>query len=150
MIVIGAATAATKGAGAPRQTVRIAGHISASGKGKNGKGGTVVVTGEDILLEGARITATGRAGGGKVLIGGDWGGGTPTASLGNASAKLEGFAIPTASTLSVDAASTINTSATAHGDGGKVVLWSDMQTTFAGTIFAQGGARSGDGGFVET
>jgi Subtilase family len=30
------------------------------------------------------------------------------------------------------------------------VLWSDNQTTFAGTILAKGGAKSGDGGFVET
>jgi hypothetical protein len=30
-----------------------------------------------------------------------------------------------------------------------VVLWSDSETTFAGTILARGGARSGDGGFVE-
>src|SRR5205807_785781 len=83
-------------------------------------------------------------GGGNILIGGDWGGGTPTASISNASAKLENFTVPTASTLRVDAASTINASATAQGDGGKVVLWSDMQTTFAGTIFAKGGTQSGD------
>ena len=30
------------------------------------------------------------------------------------------------------------------------MLWSDNQTTFAGTILAKGGAKSGDGGFVET
>ncbi|HLH99134.1 MAG TPA: S8 family serine peptidase, partial [Xanthobacteraceae bacterium] len=36
------------------------------------------------------------------------------------------------------------------GNGGKVVLWSNQQTTFAGTILAQGGALGGDGGFVET
>jgi len=30
-----------------------------------------------------------------------------------------------------------------------VILWSDSQTTFAGTIFARGGANGGDGGFVE-
>ena len=45
---------------------------------------------------------------------------------------------------------TINASATGRGDGGKVVLWSDNQTTFAGTILAKGGAQAGDGGFVET
>ena len=51
--------------------------------------------------------------------------------------------------MSVDAATTINASATGRGNGGKVVLWSDSQTTFAGTILAKGGAKSGDGGFVE-
>src|SRR5438132_1659411 len=34
-------------------------------------------------------------------------------------------------------------------NGGKVVLWSDSETTFAGTILARGGAKGGDGGFVE-
>ena len=52
--------------------------------------------------------------------------------------------------MSVDAKTTINASATGRGNGGKVVLWSDNQTTFAGTILAKGGAKGGDGGFVET
>ena len=30
------------------------------------------------------------------------------------------------------------------------MLWSDTQTTFAGTILARGGTQGGDGGFVET
>ena len=97
------------------------------------------------------VDASGRAGGGKVLIGGDWRGGNPNTSLvNNASAKLESFAIPTATTVSVDPATTIKASATERGNGGKVVLWSDSQTTFAGTILARGGAQGGDGGFVET
>src|SRR3979490_1920934 len=50
----------------------------------------------------------------------------------------------------MDAASVINASATGTGTGGKVILWSDQQTTFAGTILARGGALGGDGGFVET
>src|SRR4029453_13499334 len=95
--------------------------------------------------------ASGRTGGGKVLIGGDWAGGRPNRSVvNNPSALLESFAIPTATTVSVDAATTINASATGRGNGGKVVLWSDSETTFAGTILARGGARGGDGGFVET
>ena len=65
------------------------------------------------------------------------------------SAKLENFTIATATTVSVDARPTINASATGRGNGGKVVLWSDNQTTFAGTILAKGGAKGGDGGFVE-
>jgi hypothetical protein len=109
------------------------------------------VTGENIKLASARIDASGRKGGGKVLIGGDWSGGNPNTSLiSNPSAKLESFAIPTATTVSVDAATTINASARGRGNGGKVVLWSDSETTFAGTILARGGAKSGDGGFVET
>jgi hypothetical protein len=151
MIVLAAATGGSKPAGAPAQTIKISGTLSAAGKTKGTQGGTIVVSGEHIKLTNARVDASGRAGGGKVLIGGDWGGGKPNKSLvSNLSAKLESFAIPTATTVSVDAGTTINASATRRGNGGKVVLWSDSETTFAGTILAKGGAKSGDGGFVET
>ena len=150
MIVLSAATGASKPAGAPAQTVRISGTLAAAGKKKGTEGGTILVTGENIELASARIDASGRKGGGKALIGGDWGGGNPNTSLvKNSSAKLESFVIPTATTVSVDAATTINASARGRGNGGKVVLWSDSETTFAGTILARGGANSGDGGFVE-
>jgi filamentous hemagglutinin family protein len=151
MIVLSAATGASKPAGAATQTVKVSGTLAAAGKKKGTQGGTILVTGEDIKLASARLDASGRAGGGKVLIGGDWGGGNPNTSLvKNSSVKLESFVIPTATTVSVDAATTINASATGRGNGGKVVLWSDSETTFAGTIVARGGAKGGDGGFVET
>jgi filamentous hemagglutinin family protein len=150
MIVLAAGTGASKPAGAPTQTIKISGTLSAAGKKKGTQGGTILVSGEDIKLANARIDASGRAGGGKVLIGGDWRGGNPNTSLvTNPSAKLESFAIPTATMVSVDAATTINASATGRGNGGKVVLWSDSETTFAGTVLARGGAKAGDGGFVE-
>jgi filamentous hemagglutinin family protein len=151
MIVLGAATAADKPVGAPVQTVKLAGTISAAGKAKGTKGGTVVVTGEGVALTGATIDASGQTGGGKILIGGDTGGGKPgKAAAAIELAKLEAFVIPTATTLKVDAASVINASATGKGNGGKVVLWSNQQTTFAGTILARGGPGGGNGGFVET
>jgi filamentous hemagglutinin family protein len=151
MIVLSAATSNSKGAGAPTQTVALSGRISAAGRKAGTSGGTVVVTGENIVLTGATIDASGQAGGGKVLIGGDTGGGNPSPAAANIElAKLEAFAIPTATTVSVDGASVINASATGQGSGGKVVLWSDQQTTFAGTILARGGAGGGNGGFAET
>ncbi|HEY7664818.1 MAG TPA: filamentous hemagglutinin N-terminal domain-containing protein, partial [Xanthobacteraceae bacterium] len=151
MIVLAAATAGSKGAGLPTQTVKISGKLSVAGRHRNTKGGTIVVTGENIKLAHAKLDASGRAGGGKVLIGGDWAGGHPDASLvNNASAQLEAFAIPTATTVSLDSSTVINGSATERGNGGKVVLWSDTQTTFSGTILARGGPQGGDGGFVET
>ena len=52
--------------------------------------------------------------------------------------------------MSVDAASRIDASARDSGDGGKVILWSDQTTSFAGTILALGGREFGNGGFVET
>src|SRR5213083_1766250 len=150
MIVLSAATGTSKPADAATQTIKISGTLSAAGKKKGSQGGTILVSGEDIKLANARIDASGRGGGGKVLIGGDWGGGNPkTGLVSNPSAKLETYVIPTATTVSVDAGTIINASATGRGNGGKVVLWSDSETTFAGTILARGGARGGDGGFVE-
>ena len=53
-----------------------------------------MVSGEHIKLANAKVDASGRRGGGKVLIGGDWGGGHPDLSLvNNASAKLENYTI---------------------------------------------------------
>lgn len=151
MIVLSAATGPSKPVGVPTQTVKISGTLAAAGKKKGTKGGTILVTGENIKLASARVDASGRAGGGKVLIGGDWGGGRPNRSVvNNLSATLESFAIPTATTVSADSATTINASATGRGNGGKVILWSDTETTFTGTILARGGTQGGDGGFVET
>jgi filamentous hemagglutinin family protein len=151
MIVLSAATGSSKGAGAPTQTIKVSGTLSAAGKKNGTTGGTILVTGEDIQFVNAVVDASGSAGGGKVLIGGDWAGGNPTSGLvNNQSAKLENFLIPTATTVSVDAGTTINASAKDSGNGGKVILWSDQLTTFAGTILARGGVQSGNGGFVET
>src|SRR5262249_8921006 len=72
-IGLGAATGDTKGAGLPKQTVRVSGTVTASGKRKGTKGGTVVVMGEDIQVSNAKIDVSGNAGGGKVMLGGDWG-----------------------------------------------------------------------------
>jgi filamentous hemagglutinin family protein len=151
MIVLQAATAANKPAGAPTQTVKVSGTLSAAGKRKGTTGGTIEVTGENVQVAAATINASGRSGGGTVLIGGDWSGGNPNTSLvSNPSAYVQPYAVPTASTVSIDAATTINASATTSGNGGKVIVWADQATTFAGTIFARGGASAGDGGFVET
>ena len=93
---------------------------------------------------------SGAAGGGTVLIGGDWGGGNPDKSLvNNPSARLESQRIANAATVTVDSATTINASATESGNGGKVVLWADERMSFAGAIEARGGPQGGDGGFAE-
>jgi filamentous hemagglutinin family protein len=151
MIVLGATTGRRKPAGAPTQTVKVSGTLSAAGTSKGTTGGTVVVTGENVELSGATVDAYGASGGGTVLIGGDWGGGHPNTNLvSNPSAYLEPFTVPAASTVSIDPTTTINTSATTTGNGGKVVVWSNDATTFNGTILAEGGMQSGQGGFVET
>jgi filamentous hemagglutinin family protein len=150
MIVLGGATAATKGTDAPTQTVKVSGTLSAAGHKKGTKGGVIQVSGEDIQVAGAKINASGQAGGGTVLIGGDTGGGSVNAAVsGVKQAQLQPWAVATASTVSIDAATVIDASAKVAGDGGKVVVWSNQATTFAGLIKATGGAIGGNGGFAE-
>ena len=150
MVVLGAPTAGTKPSDAPTQTVRVSGSISASGKRKGTSGGTIQVTGESIAVAAAKLDATGRVGGGKVLIGGDIGGGKPSPLVSSlAGAKLQNSPVSNASRVAIDAATMIDASAKTAGDGGKVVVWSDEATVFLGTIHARGGKTAGDGGFVE-
>jgi len=102
-----------------------------------GTGGTVQVLGDSVSLGGAaRIDASGRDGGGTVLVGGDFKGANP--------------AVVNARTATVAAGAQIDASATGNGDGGKVVVWSNDKTDYAGSIAARGGALGGNGGQVET
>ena len=97
-------------------------------------GGVLTLTARDIALEGAELNAAGATGGGRIRVGGDWQG---------------SGALARAETLTVDAATRIDASATTTGTGGSVVLWSDGATRFAGRIRATGGANGGDGGNAE-
>jgi hypothetical protein len=115
--------------------VAATGSGTAAANGLAGKGGRIEVTGQRVALTGAALDASGPAGGGTVLLGGDVRGANP--------------AVPNANTTSVDAASTVRADALAKGDGGTVVLWSEQQTSFAGTTSARGGPSGGDGGFLE-
>ena len=134
MIVLSAATASSKPAATPTQTVKVSGTLSAAGKTAGTTGGTIQVTGENIAVTGAAIDASGVAGGGNVNIGGGRQGQGP---------------LQHADTVTIDQNSVIRADATATGNGGNVVVWSDQLTTFAGTITARGGAQSGNGGEAE-
>ncbi|MEE8129777.1 MAG: hypothetical protein V3T48_05790, partial [Vicinamibacterales bacterium] len=98
-------------------------------------GGTIAVLGERVALTGARLDASGDAGGGRVLVGGDFQG----------QGELR-----TASGTFVSGDSKLHADALSYGDGGEVVVWADGAARSHGTISARGGATSGDGGFVET
>lgn len=112
--------------------VKVSGTIDASNA--NGKGGDVRVLGERVALDGATIDARGATGGGEVLVGGNF--------QGRGSER-------NAERLSVSSDSTIHADATQRGDGGKVVLWSNDRTDYAGAITARGGKNGGNGGNVE-
>ena len=98
------------------------------------RGGQIDITGARIALAGAEIDASGDAGGGLIRIGGDFAG--------------EGDLLR-ADQVTGDAATAITADATVAGDGGRIVLWSELQTDMAGELSAVGGPDGGDGGFVE-
>jgi filamentous hemagglutinin family protein len=117
-------------------TTRTSGLITALGAA-GGKGGTVQAIGQNVALENnAVVDVSGPAGGGTVLVGGDFQGKNP--------AILNAFR----SYVGPDA--TIKADAIAVGDGGKVIVWADDVTRFYGNISARGGADGGNGGLVET
>ena len=113
------------------------GSVHLSGKvrstSSSGKGGSIRITAARIDLVGAELDASGTDGGGTVLIGGE---------------KHGAGGLRTATSTRVDKRSIIRADATRDGDGGQVVVWSDEQTRFAGSISARG-AGDGKGGDVE-
>src|SRR5262249_54827979 len=69
-----------------------------------------------------------------VRVGGDFHGGT----AGSVNAQ----------TVMVTAATVLRADGRGLGDGGRVAVWADGDTTFGGTVSARGGAARGGGGFV--
>ncbi|HEY0072607.1 MAG TPA: PKD domain-containing protein, partial [Abditibacteriaceae bacterium] len=107
--------------------------VSASAPGQ--KGGTIHLLGQSIVVdESARLDASGDAGGGTILIGGD--------------ARGQGT-VPNAAHTVVARGAKITADALTNGLGGRIIVWSDKETPFEGLISARGGAEGGDGGFVE-
>ena len=100
-----------------------------------GKGGEIVVTGEQVSLQAAKLNADGAKGGGSIKVGGGWQG--------------QDSSVRNARQVEVDAASHLHADATAQGDGGTVVAWSDQDNRFAGNISVRGGEQGGNGGKAE-
>ena len=113
------------------------GHLFTSGRHQatGSVGGVVDLFGQDIVLDGATIDASGETGGGSVRLGGDVQSGDP--------------AVGNAQTVTVTSASTIRADAQQSGNGGRVSVWADQTTTFAGIVSARGGSGGGAGGFIE-
>jgi len=102
-----------------------------------GKGGDVHVLGERVGLAGdVSIDVSGQAGGGTILVGGDYHGDNP--------------AIQNAKRTFVGSDAVLKADAIQNGDGGKVIVWSDEVTRNYGHISARGGTQGGNGGFVES
>ncbi|WP_162801349.1 MBG domain-containing protein [Azospirillum brasilense] len=117
------------------ESVRIAGTLDASGAA--GRGGTLVATGGTVVLSGTAALDVSGASGGTLLVGGDYQGGRNTAT------RYLAEPVATARTLTVEAGARLRADGT-RGDGGRVVLWSDRDTAFAGAISARGAGKGGD------
>ena len=102
-------------------------------------GGIISIEGNQISIqENSILNATGKNQGGKIKIGGEWQG--------------QGSMIQ-AETTSIDKNTTINASSLGEGDGGTIVVWSDIKnpssvTSVKGDLIAS--AINGQGGNIET
>ncbi|MDQ3059956.1 MAG: filamentous hemagglutinin N-terminal domain-containing protein [Pseudomonadota bacterium] len=113
------------------------GTLDVSGVAPGHTGGSAEVLGHHVgLVDQALIDARGDAGGGTILVGGDFQG--KNSEVRNAAATFAG------------PETVLRADALGSGDGGKVIVWSDEATRAHGTISAQGGGQGGHGGFVET
>ena len=116
--------------------VNVSGTLSATGLAAGQTGGTVKILGQNVAVQSpAVVNVSGDAGGGKILVGGNFHGEGPEQNA------LSTF-IGSGSFLLADAIS--------QGNGGQIAVWSNDSTGFHGTISAQGGAQGGNGGYVET
>ncbi len=115
--------------------VQVASNISAV---SSGIGGTVqILSPANVVLQsGTTVDVSGDAGGGTILIGGDYQG--SNAAVVNA----------TNTTVSQDVLLAAN--ARVQGNGGKVIVWANDTTYYGGKIEAKGGEQGGDGGLGET
>jgi filamentous hemagglutinin family protein len=104
----------------------------------NNIGGTIQILspGTVALTTGAQLTASGDAGGGTILVGGDYQGANA--------------AITNAQDTNISQGVLLEANARVNGNGGKVIVWADNDTNFSGTLHAKGGEQGGDGGFGET
>jgi filamentous hemagglutinin family protein len=117
--------------GGENGVVSVNASLDVSGQTTDATGGTIKVLGEKVgLFENARLDASGDAGGGTVLVGGNYQGNGPEAN-----AKM----------VYMDARAVIDASS-ALADGGRVILWSDEATRNAGHIDVSGAVN---GGFIE-
>ena len=101
-----------------------------------GNGGEVRVLGERVALAGdAKIDVHGQTAGGTVLVGGDYQGKNPT--------------VQNAKRVYIGQDTVIDADAKQTGNGGRIIVWSDEATRAYGKLSARGGAKNGNGGFVE-
>jgi hypothetical protein len=103
-------------------------------KNANETGGKIQILGQDVRLEKATdINASGKNGGGEILVGGDYQGKNPD--------------IQNAKTVYVDKEALNKADALENGNGGKVIFWGNERNDYFGHTSV--GAQNGDGGLIE-
>ena len=121
--------------GSRNNIVEIEGTLDASNTATGQIGGDIKVLSDEVDIHNANLNASGEAGGGTIRVGGDYQGSNPN--------------ILNASYTNVSSSTNLVANATTQGNGGRIIVWADESTSFAGSITATGGALSGDGGFAE-
>jgi hypothetical protein len=130
----------------------VTGHLFSSGtfQATGSSGGQVDLFGREIELVGASVDASGEAGGGSIRIGGDFHSNVgQVANLPAFGGQASNAPLTNAQTVTVTAATSLRADARSDGPGGRVVVWTDEDTTFDGSVSARGGPASGNGGFIE-
>ncbi|MDO8811695.1 MAG: caspase family protein [Gallionella sp.] len=140
------ATGSTTVAGTVAATGNLPSPAGGRGAGGEGVGGTIKVLGNTIsLTDTAILDASGAAGGGTILVGGDYQG--KNAAVQNAFTTN----IAQGATLKADGGvPSPSGGGLGWGNGGKIIAWSDNDTRAYGSFSARGGALSGNGGLIET
>ncbi len=104
-------------------------------KGRIGNGGSITVSGEEVAIRaGALLEADGETGGGQILVGGGYQGSDP--------------AIFNSQRTVVEPGAVLSANAVSSGNGGTIVVWSDDETVFRGSISATA-VGDGKGGLAE-
>lgn len=178
-IIIGAPTTLAAETNTSNATVSISASLDVAGKNTNEKAGAVHITGKRIALKtGTSIDASGKAGGGEVLIGGDYKGGayrgtlaapdtTDAKAWGNTAGGFSSItgsehAAPlakryektdgkptTASRVIVEKNVTVKANSDGTGNAGRVIYWSDNGTSYQGHTDVSATGIGAHAGFVE-
>lgn len=141
LLAAGSRTTADGGSGGSVRLQADAGRSSVQGtvsaRGSQGGGGEATLLGREVgLLDGADVDVSGAAGGGRVIVGGGEQG--------------RDARYPNAQSTYIGPSATIKADASRSGDGGSIVVWSDLATRAYGGLSARGGPQGGDGGSIET
>ena len=113
------------------------GHYAATGV----TGGNVTLAGQNIELAATQVDVSGTQGAGSIHVGG--------LTHGAAGFGAAGVSLSNADNVYANSAVSFKADALNTGNGGDIVMWAEKAMRAAGTLSAQGGAFTGNGGLAE-